>query len=83
MLDTTWCPILAETYAGLPSATLSLCLSGSSPMSIKSSIQKAEVKYPKQPTKYEDHRRKFIPNSYVITDLSSSKELKKRTEEAV
>lgn len=70
--------ILAQMCSGLRSATLSLPLSDSSPMLIKSSIQKAEVKHPKQLREYKDHRR-FMLHSYVGTDLHASKGLKRQS----
>lgn len=65
--------------SGLPSAALRLPLSDSSPMLIKCSIQKAEAKHSKQSRDHEDHRRRFMPPSYVGRDLHASKGLKRQS----
>lgn len=52
-------------YPGLPSAILSLSLSNSNPMPIKSGMQKDEVKCPKQSREHDVHNRRFMPHSYA------------------
>lgn len=47
-------------------------------MPIKSSIQKAEVRSPKQSREHEDHRGKLMPHSYTSRALSTSKGLKRK-----
>lgn len=48
-------------------------------MPIKSSRQKAEVRSPKQSREHEDHRRNFMPHSYVSRHLPPSKGLKRKS----
>lgn len=58
---------------------LSRCLSDSSPVPVKSNMQKAEVKWPKQSREHEVHRRKLMPHSCISLDLSASKGLKRKS----